>query len=234
MRDLAERHGALAALRRNPDFALAVAATAALIGAVYARPPAVCSVHGNASLFTFLAWLSGLVFLAAIGICLRSRRSIAARIARLAKIAGLVLGLLVAVAVVAVLSALSSFSLADSDNETAFADGRALQDGLRESANLEVYWLGARFRNASVRRADLINLTYAGGTGADRIEFDVRTQYGGATDTGDADLVVRTARGDDVGIAFRQPPHPDAALLAEARAAVEVIPRDVTYSGCSS
>jgi hypothetical protein len=235
MRDLGVRDGALAPVGRNLDVGLAVAATAALIAAAIVRPPAVCSLQGHASLFTFLAWLCGIAFLAAIGICLGSgRRSIAARIARLAKIAGLVLGLLVAFAVVVALLILSSFRLADSENETASADGSVLQDDLRNSASLEAYWLGAQFRDASVRRANSNDLTYVGGTGADRIEIEVLTQYGGTTDSDRADLVVLTTRGDAVLIRFRGRRHPDATLIAEARAAVQAIPLEVTYSGCSS
>jgi hypothetical protein len=47
-----------------------------------------------------------------------------------------------------------------------------------------------------------------------------------------ASVIVQTKSNQDVRVRFETPAKPDAALISEVRAALQVIPVDVTYKGC--
>ena len=113
------------------------------------------------------------------------------------------------------------------------------------AAGKHAYWLGAHFRKASVGSAQGywspdVQLTYShiGDNGAQDVYIVVHSYRGPATEKAGYDElnypseVVHTRSGQDVRITFQEPRQPDAAIMAEARAAVQAIPRDVKYSGC--
>jgi hypothetical protein len=114
---------------------------------------------------------------------------------------------------------------------------RALANGAPPGKH--AYWLGPKFHDARVH--------FAGGswTGCAMLNYqhvddgkfvlDVDVQTFPALAHGDQPKIylatVHTTTGQDVVLRFNEPAHPNTALLRDIKAAIQPIPKDVTYTG---
>jgi hypothetical protein len=238
---LSARDGLRAALAANLDFSFAGAAALAYLVAQIIHPTELCGSGAHPSaLFTAFGWTSGLGFLLASFLAFVSRKHIAA------KIALFLLGLfvtLVATITLVVAASPTGLGFRDSDGEHPTMQSQLRILAAPPAAGKHAYWLGAHFRRASVVSpqgywSPDAELTYANSNYSPdgTIQIVVKTYRSLATESDANDLypsqIVHTRSGQDVRITFQSPRQPDAAVIAEARAAVQAIPRDVEYSGC--
>jgi hypothetical protein len=231
-----------AALASNLDFTFAGVAAIAFVAAQIAHPTAKCGpgVHPS-TLFFIFAWTSGLGFVLASFLAFVSRKHIVAKIALF--VVGLVVTLFATIALV-LASSPFGMGLVDSDSERPTMQSQLRLVASPRAAGKHAYWLGPSFRDATVNGTQGywspdVQLWYShiDESGRQDVYILVRNYRGRATQKAGEELynpseVVHTRSGQDVRITFQQPRQPDAAIMAEARAAVQAIPRDVEYSGC--
>jgi hypothetical protein len=228
-------------LRANLDAACASIAVTAFIVAYLLKPAALCGDGSNPSTsFMVTAYVSVIGFGIASLLCLACRQLVGA------KIAGLLVGLIVTViALVALVLAASPTGLGLQENSPDYV---SIQDRLRDAATSDVpgrrtYWLGATFRGARLN-----SISYPGPEvsykawdeqGKIVLEIAVMTYRRRAPTVQNyvpdqASIVLHTQSNQDVRVRFATPAKPDAALIAQARAAARAIPVRVTYEGCFS
>jgi hypothetical protein len=135
------------------------------------------------------------------------------------------------------LPALAALATACGASSQAGYSRGALQTSLRALATGaphgdRAYWLGPEFNRAPVAFADpawgrYALLTYRR---VQDVDVDVESFAGraAAASTG-FQVRMRTATGQDVVLIFRSPPHPSAALVAAAKAALQPIPKRVQF-----
>ena len=222
----------------NLDVATIAASGIAFCVAMTVQPSVLCGEGMHASvLYRVLGFGCCIGLLTAGALAIGFRKSRASRV-------GLALAcvLVTPVAAIVLLAQSSSLGIGWGDSS---GERPVLQDSLRKMSRQpaegsHAYWLGRTFRDVGVYTAfnrDVIGVGvnyYAYGV----LEVGVRTYPGALPAEVQARLkpgrtaVVHTRSGQDVVIEQRQPYRPDAALLAEAAAAVQQIPGDVTYGGC--
>jgi hypothetical protein len=230
-----------AALAANLDFTFAGVAGIAFVAAEIIHPTALCGSGAHPStLFTVFGWTSGGGFLLASFLAFVSRKHIVAKIGLF--LVGLFVTLVTTIALLVAASP-TGLGFADSDGEHPTMQSQLRILAAPPAAGKHAYWLGAHFRKASVASAQgywspdaELEYSHIDEHGAQDVYILVRSYRGGATDErADGSYpsqIVHTGNGQDVRITFQQPGTPDAALIAEARAAVQAVPRDVEYSGC--
>jgi hypothetical protein len=230
-------------MRANLDFTFAGVAALTFVAAQIAHPTVKCGpgIHPSV-LFWIFAWTSGLSFLLASFLAFASRKHVAAKISLF--LVGLFVTLIATIALVAASSPFG-LGLVDSDSERPTMQSQLRLIASPPAAGKHAYWLGASFRDATVSgtrgywspRPELY-YSHIDEQGVQDIYIVVTTYRAGATDestdvsTDDRNVIVHTKSGQDVRISFPAPHKADVAMIAEARAAVQAIPRDVTYSGC--
>jgi hypothetical protein len=230
-----------AALTANLDFTLAGVAGIAFVLAEIIHPTELCGSGAHPStLFGIFAWTSVVGFLLASFMAFVSRKHLAAEIGLF--LIGLVTTLIVAVSLVLAASP-TGLGFRDSDGEHPTMQSQLRILAAPPAPGKHAYWLGARFRKATADSpqgywspdAQLRYYSYDP-QGDDAISIVVKSYRAAATPESTGDLykseVVHTRSGQDVRLTFEQPREPDPAIIAEARAAVQAIPRDVEYSGC--
>jgi hypothetical protein len=235
------RNGMRAALAANLDLTFAGIAGIAFVAAEIIHPTALCGSGAHPSaLFTAFGWTSAVGFLLASFLAFVSRKHIAAKIGLF--LVGLFVTLVTVIALVVAASP-TGLGFADSDGEHPTMQSQLRILAKPPAAGKHAYWLGAHFRKASVASAQgywspdtELEYSHIDEHGAQDIYILVRSYRRGATDESadgsSPSQIVHTGSGQDVRITFQQPRTPDAAIIAEARAAVQAIPEDVEYSGC--
>ena len=238
---LSARDGLRAAVAANLDFSFAGAAALAYLVAQIIHPTELCGSGAHPSaLFTAFGWASGLGFLLASFLAFVSREHIAAKIGLF--LLGLFVTLIATITLVVAASP-TGLGFRDSDGEHPTMQSQLRILASPPAPGKHAYWLGAHFRKASVISpqgywspdAELA-YSHIDESGAQDIYIVVRSYRRAATEeTSDGPApsqIVHTRSGQDVRITFHSPRQPDAAIIAEARAAVQAVPRDVEYSGC--
>jgi len=227
-----------AALASNLDFTFAGGAALAYIVAQIIHPTALCGSGAHPSaLFVVFAFMSCAGFLVASFLACFSREHVVAKIALFLFGLGVTL---IAVISLAIAASPTGLGFADSDGERSTMQSVLRRFAAPPAPGKHAYWLGPHFRKASVDEAEgywspHVELTYTHNYDNtwDPVIW-VRTYRGAATNDGSDDVqrssIVHTKSGQDVRITIQG--KPDAAKMAEARAAVQVLPRDVKYSGC--
>jgi hypothetical protein len=117
--------------------------------------------------------------------------------------------------------------------------GRSTESSLREIADEappggHVYWLGPKFQDASVSYSSgswgpHATVSYSGSV-LD-IAVDTYRVHAPRSRSPVVQIKVRVASGQDVLLRFRRPKRPSAELRRAARAALTIVPRDVSYDG---